>query len=169
MKFLRTFRFTLFKWIADVSSWATANRIVIDRATLSAQATGALAWISTLLIYTSGLLITFTAGHTFWSAIRWCTNKIWLTRACWPITNHATNAKSPTWTWLAWVCGRKSFNQKQKIKIDSWLMGEIFLVSNILTYFWFWSASSERITLIISNTCTNGHMIDHLTFSIFTA
>lgn len=37
---------------------------------------------------------------------------------------------------------------------------------SILTYFWFWSASIEWIALIISNTCTNWHVINNLTFGI---
>lgn len=39
----------------------------------------------------------------------------------------------------------------------------------ILTYFLYWSASTEWITLIISQACTNWHMINNLAFGIVTA
>lgn len=113
LKLLRTFQSTLFKWITNISSLASANRIMIDYSAFSAQTTSAFAWISTLLIYASGLLITFTTGHTFWSAIWRCTNKIWLTWARWPIANYATNAVTSTWARLARIWWWQSYNQKE--------------------------------------------------------
>lgn len=98
-----TFWHTLFKWITNESSWATANRIMTDNSAFSAKSTSSFTWISTLLIDASGLLITFTARYTFRSAIWRRTNKVWLTCACWTITNHTANTMASTWTRFAWI------------------------------------------------------------------
>lgn len=91
------------KWITTEARSATADWIMIHNLTSSIETTRAWTWVCTFLIDARLILRAISTNHAFWSACRWRTNIIRLTRTNSIIVYNLTLTKWSTRRWYTRV------------------------------------------------------------------
>lgn len=100
---LTFFWHTSFEWIAGKAGGTATDRIVIDYRTTSVKTARTRTRIQARLLDTSLIHCTFRANSTFWTASRWRTNVIGLTRTDGMFVHIAALAVRATGRRTTWI------------------------------------------------------------------
>lgn len=93
------------EWVPNKSSWATANRVMVDNLTASIDSTSPWTWVDTFLLHASFVLRAFRTNNAFRFAVWRGAYVVGLTRADRMAVYHSADTVRSAWRWLTRISG----------------------------------------------------------------